>query len=175
EELTYDMLSLEPRASDDETLESEASIGTADSSENLNIDSEGAVSDFSEKGPTLAATRPKKSQGKSRRTLRRQPDSLDSVDSSSTVSSVSLSCPQPPASSRRPRFRFQSSQDSAEQDGADRPQFSSRGTFNPEKSKQKLRNAKHSAQTPPDDQEHNKDADLQAQQLVLYGTNEFMV
>ncbi|XP_060742609.1 unconventional myosin-IXAa isoform X3 [Tachysurus vachellii] len=175
EELTYDMLSLEPRASDDETLESEASIGTADSSENLNIDSEGAVSDFSEKGPTLAATRPKKSQGKSRRTLRRQPDSLDSVDSSSTVSSVSSSCPRPSASSRRPRFRFQSSQDSAEQDGVERPQFSSRGTFNPEKSKQKLRNAKHSAQTPPDDQEHNRDADLQAQQLVLYGTNEFMV
>lgn len=47
EELTYEMLSLEPRASDDETLESEASIGTADSSENLNIDSEGAISDFS--------------------------------------------------------------------------------------------------------------------------------
>ena len=41
------MLSLEPRASDDETLESEASIGTADSSENLNLDSEGGTSDFS--------------------------------------------------------------------------------------------------------------------------------
>lgn len=41
------MLALEPRASDDETLESEASIGTADSSENLNVDSEGAISDFS--------------------------------------------------------------------------------------------------------------------------------
>lgn len=41
------MLSLEPRASDDETLESEASIGTADSSENLNVDSEGTISDFS--------------------------------------------------------------------------------------------------------------------------------
>lgn len=41
------MLALEPRASDDETLESEASIGTADSSENLNVDSEGAASDFS--------------------------------------------------------------------------------------------------------------------------------
>lgn len=41
------MLSLEPRASDDETLESEASIGTADSSENLNMDSEGTTSDFS--------------------------------------------------------------------------------------------------------------------------------
>lgn len=47
EELTFEMLALEPRASDDETLESEASIGTADSSENLNIDSEGAGSDFS--------------------------------------------------------------------------------------------------------------------------------
>ncbi|KAK3533896.1 hypothetical protein QTP70_034428, partial [Hemibagrus guttatus] len=178
EELTYEMLSLEPRASDDETLESEASIGTADSSENLNIDSEGAVSDFSEKGPTLAATRPKKSQGKTRRTLRRQPDSLDSVDSGSTISSISSSCPQPSASSRRLRLRTQlasSSQDSAEQDGVERPQFSSHGTFNPEKSKQKMRNAKYSAQRPPDDQGKNRDPDLQTQQLVLYGTNEFMV
>lgn len=47
EELTFEMLSLEPRASDDETLESEASIGTADSSENLNVDSEETISDFS--------------------------------------------------------------------------------------------------------------------------------
>uniref|UniRef100_A0A3Q3JKG4 Myosin IXA n=1 Tax=Monopterus albus TaxID=43700 RepID=A0A3Q3JKG4_MONAL len=46
-ELTFEMLALEPRASDDETLESEASIGTADSSENLNMDSEGIISDFS--------------------------------------------------------------------------------------------------------------------------------
>lgn len=46
EELTFEILSLEPRASDDETLESEASIGTADSSENLNVDSEGTISDF---------------------------------------------------------------------------------------------------------------------------------
>lgn len=38
------MLMLEPRASDDETLESEASIGTADSSENLSMDHEGAAS-----------------------------------------------------------------------------------------------------------------------------------
>uniref|UniRef100_A0A673YG35 Unconventional myosin-IXAa-like n=1 Tax=Salmo trutta TaxID=8032 RepID=A0A673YG35_SALTR len=44
EELTYEMLILEPRASDDETLESEASIGTADSSEKLNMDPEGAAS-----------------------------------------------------------------------------------------------------------------------------------
>ena len=49
EELTFEMLVLEPRASDDETLESEASIGTADSSENLNIESEGAISEKSGK------------------------------------------------------------------------------------------------------------------------------
>uniref|UniRef100_G3PXX3 Myosin IXA n=1 Tax=Gasterosteus aculeatus aculeatus TaxID=481459 RepID=G3PXX3_GASAC len=51
EELTYEILALEPRASDDETLESEASIGTADSSENLNVDSEGTISDFSGVSP----------------------------------------------------------------------------------------------------------------------------
>ncbi|XP_017333513.1 unconventional myosin-IXAa isoform X3 [Ictalurus punctatus] len=176
EELTYEMLSLEPRASDDETLESEASIGTADSSENLNVDSEGTISDFSEKGPTLAATRPKKPQGKSRRTLRRQPDSLDSVDSSSTVSSISSSNPQPLPPSRRFRPRSKlppSSQNAAEQDSDERPIFSSRATFSPEKSK--LRDTKYSPQRPPEDQGHNRDPDLQAQQLVLYGANEFMV
>ncbi|XP_010291076.1 PREDICTED: unconventional myosin-IXa, partial [Phaethon lepturus] len=55
EELTFEMLTLEPRASDDETLESEASIGTADSSENLNFDSEGAVSDRSERSVALTS------------------------------------------------------------------------------------------------------------------------
>lgn len=45
--MTFEILALEPRASDDETLESEASIGTADSSENLNVDSEETISDFS--------------------------------------------------------------------------------------------------------------------------------
>lgn len=39
------MLILEPRASDDETPESEASIGTADSSENITMETEGATSD----------------------------------------------------------------------------------------------------------------------------------
>lgn len=37
------MLVLEPRTSDDELLESEASIGTADSSENLIAEQEGAT------------------------------------------------------------------------------------------------------------------------------------
>lgn len=132
----------------------------------------------SEKDPTVVATRPKKSQGRGRRTLRRQPDSLDSVDSSSTVSSVSPSGPQPSTPSRRFRFRStlpSASLDSAEQDGDGRPHFSSRGTFNPEKSKQKLRNAKYSPHKPPEDQGPSRDPDIQAQQLVLYGKNEFMV
>lgn len=43
EELTYEMLILEPRTSDDDTPESEASIGTADSSENITL--QGATSD----------------------------------------------------------------------------------------------------------------------------------
>lgn len=50
------MLTLEPRASDDETLESEASIGTADSSENLNVDSEGTTSDLSGMSGVLFTT-----------------------------------------------------------------------------------------------------------------------
>ncbi|XP_072517059.1 unconventional myosin-IXAa isoform X2 [Salminus brasiliensis] len=193
EELTFEMLSLEPRASDDETLESEASIGTADSSENLNVDSEGATSDFSERGPALAATRPKKSEGKSRRILRRQPDSLDSVDSGSTASSVSSSHLHPAPSSYRFHLRTKSPSpglfrsgladdgpDASDlQDSEERPRFTSRGTFNPEKGKQKLRGTKYSPlrhRDPPEGGSHHKrEPDLPPQQLVLYGTNEFMV
>ncbi|KAJ8417150.1 hypothetical protein AAFF_G00283770, partial [Aldrovandia affinis] len=194
EELTIEILTLEPRASDDETLESEASIGTADSSENLNIDSEGATSDFSERVPALAAARPKKSEGKSRRTLRRQPDSLDSVDSTSTVSSVSSSYLHPSGHARR--FRLRSKSPSAgpyrssplndsfdatgpEHEGEERPQFVSRGTYNPEKGKQKLKPAKSSPQRPreaPEASGRKREPDFgSAQQLVLYGSNEFMV
>ncbi|XP_066503018.1 unconventional myosin-IXAa isoform X4 [Hoplias malabaricus] len=187
EELTFEMLSLEPRASDDETLESEASIGTADSSENLNVDSEGATSDFSERGPALAATRPKKSEGKSRRILRRQPDSLDSVDSCSTASSISSSHLHAATSSQLFRLRSKSrsgpGDDGLEpidlQDSEERPRFTSRGTFNPEKGRQKLRGAKYSPlrhHEPPEGEGHHKrEPDLPPQQLVLYGTNEFMV
>ncbi|KAM4603098.1 unconventional myosin-IXAa isoform 2-T2 [Polymixia lowei] len=206
EELTFEMLTLEPRASDDETLESEASIGTADSSENLNLDSEGATSDFSERGPALAVAWPRKSEGMSprRRTLRRQPDSLDSVDTCSTTSSFSSSSHFHPSSSsssattRRFHFRSKSpslgsgstqaqaprydSQDSvsptADQEGAyeEKPQFTSRGTFNPEKGKQKLKGAKHSTlRHPREGSGHGRDPPDMPPQLVLYGSNEFMV
>uniref|UniRef100_A0A3Q2YMA6 Myosin IXA n=1 Tax=Hippocampus comes TaxID=109280 RepID=A0A3Q2YMA6_HIPCM len=173
EELTFEMLTLEPRASDDETLESEASIGTADSSENLNVDSE------------VISVLSGMSDGKSprHRTLRRQPDSLDSVDSSSSVSPYSSSSHfQPsnsPISNTSPSsFDSFNCSPTAELESVfdERPQFTSRGTFNPEKGKQKLRGGKHVSQrhTRESGGHSREPPDIQ-QQLVLYGSNEFMV
>lgn len=208
EELTYEMLALEPRASDDETLESEASIGTADSSENLNVDSEGTFSDISERGPPLTSPWPRRSDGRSprQRGLRRQPDSLDSVDSCSSVSSQSSTSHIQPSStsssSTARRFRFHSKSPTSSSPGPsqvqaqasetdvldisptrepdsphdEKPQFTSRGTFNPEKGKQKLRGGKHSAlRHSRDGGGHSRDPPDLSQQLVLYGNNEFMV
>uniref|UniRef100_A0A8D0GYY1 Myosin IXA n=1 Tax=Sphenodon punctatus TaxID=8508 RepID=A0A8D0GYY1_SPHPU len=203
EELTFEMLALEPRASDDETLESEASIGTADSSENLNFDSEGAISDRSERSVALSSLRTIKTEPTSRlrRHLRKQQESTDSVDSS--ISSLS---PSPSSSSclphvtrkrfqmysKSPFYRATSSSNATGLDGSlghlrgldDRPQFTSRGTFNPEKGKQKLKNVKNSPQKPkefPDGaagagQKRSSESDCSTtQQLVLFGNNEFMV
>lgn len=163
-----------------------------------------------ERGPAqAAAARPRKMEAKSRRMLRRQPDSLDSVDSASTasssVSSTYLHPPSSASSSRTRRFRFRSKSPSSsatlgrsnngndsggsvevpEQDPhEERAQFTSRGTFNPEKGRQKLHGAKalhHSATEASG--HHKREPDLQSQQqqqqqqqhLVLYGSNEFMV
>ncbi|KAM4744447.1 unconventional myosin-IXAa isoform 8-T8 [Anableps anableps] len=212
EELTVEMLALEPRASDDETLESEASIGTADSSENLNVDSEETISDFSERGPGMSSPWPRRSDGKDsrRRAPHRQPDSLDSTDSFSTVSSYSSTSHFQPSSSSAAtrRFRFhsksptvgssparsqalplnasQSSQSDSfdgsltgeQEDTCDeRPHFTSRGTYNPEKGKQKLKGARHSAVRNMRDSGSGPGRDPPdiPQQLVLYGSNEFMV
>ncbi|XP_069314209.1 unconventional myosin-IXa [Eulemur rufifrons] len=201
EELTFEMLVLEPRASDDETLESEASIGTADSSENLNLESDGAISEKSERSLALSSL---KAAGKSepssklRKQLKKQQDSLDSVDSS--VSSLYLSNT---ASSHGTRKRFQiyskspfyraaSAGEALGMEGPlgqtksleDRPQFISRGTFNPEKGKQKLKNVKNSPQKTKENPEgtvmpgRRKAVDpdcTSTQQLALFGNNEFMV
>nr|XP_046249649.1 unconventional myosin-IXAa isoform X4 [Scatophagus argus] len=211
EELTFEILTLEARASDDETLESEASIGTADSSENLNVDSEGTISDFSERAPVLTNPWPRGADGKSprRHALRRQPESLDSVDSCSSISSYSSSSHFQPSSSSSSatnrRFRFHTKAPSpgsspaqaqamnasqpcqsdsidssltGEQEGMydERPQFTSRGTFNPERGKQKLKGTKHSAlRHSREDEDHGRDPPDIPQQLVLYGSNEFMV
>nr|XP_020461344.1 unconventional myosin-IXa isoform X2 [Monopterus albus] len=213
EELTFEMLALEPRASDDETLESEASIGTADSSENLNMDSEGIISDFSERYAVSTSAWHRRSDRKSpqRRTLHRQPDSLDSVDSCSSVSSYSSSSQFHPSSTSSSattrRLHFHSKSPSLESGPAqsqaqalmlsqasqsnsidsnptgdqesmydEKPQFTSRGTFSPEKSKQKVKGAKYSA--PRHSREggsHGKDPPNLSQQVAMYGSNEFMV
>uniref|UniRef100_A0AAX7UYW2 Myosin IXA n=1 Tax=Astatotilapia calliptera TaxID=8154 RepID=A0AAX7UYW2_ASTCA len=165
EELTFEMLSLEPRASDDETLESEASIGTADSSENLN------------RGPLLTLPWTLKSDGKSprRRVLRRQPASLDSVDSCFTGSSYSSSSHFHPSSSSS-STRHNSSTGDQEVIYDERPQFTSRGTYNPDKGKQKLKGAKHTAPTPSrEGGGHGRDPSDMPQPVVVYGSNEFMV
>ncbi|KAM7158953.1 unconventional myosin-IXa isoform 4-T5 [Molossus nigricans] len=201
EELTFEMLVLEPRASDDETLESEASIGTADSSENLNFESEGAIFEKSEKSSALSSL---KAAGKSepssklRKQLKKQHDSLDSVDSS-----VSSLCSSDTVFSHGTRKRFQiyskspfyraaSAGETLGMEGPlgqtksleDRPQFISRGTFNPEKGKQKLKNVKNSPQKTKETSEgtvvsgrrKTVDPDCSStQQLALFGNNEFMV
>ncbi|XP_072837945.2 unconventional myosin-IXa isoform X2 [Pogona vitticeps] len=212
EELTFEMLALEPRASDDETLESEASIGTADSSENLNFDSEGTVSDRSDRSLALGLARAIRVEApitaRSRRQLRKQPDSVDSVDSS--VSSPALSPSSSSSSSSclphvtRKRFQIYSKSPfyRASPSGAemaperppgptkgldDWPQFTTRGTFNPEKGKQKLKNVKNSSPKAkagglpegaagPGWKRPSEAADgPAAQPLVLLGNQEFMV
>ncbi|XP_054025254.1 unconventional myosin-IXa [Dryobates pubescens] len=208
EELTFEMLTLEPRASDDETLESEASIGTADSSENLNFDSEGAISDRSERSVALTSLRPAKVEGPSRlrRHPRPRPDPADPADtsiSSPTSSQSSTSClPHLPRKrfqmySKSPFYRAGGSSEPPESCASpegfsgplrypeDRPQFTTRGTFNPEKGKQKLKSIKtppSKTKEPPDGgtgggpRKKNPEADCTATQpLVLLGSNEFMV
>ncbi|XP_067871726.1 unconventional myosin-IXAa isoform X2 [Heterodontus francisci] len=209
EELTFEMLALEPRASDDETLESEASIGTADSFENLNMDSEGAVSEHSERSSLTSSISQPRSEAVSRlrRPLRKKTNSIESADSVVHSSpTMSLSSSYVPQGGRQFRFRSKSpslafyrahnitnsTEQRADGDGAysqpkvqeERPQFTSRGTFNPEKGKQKLKMLKRSAQKPKDTtdgasstgKKRNAEPDFgAAQQLVVFGNNEFMV
>uniref|UniRef100_A0AAY4DGZ1 Unconventional myosin-IXa-like n=1 Tax=Denticeps clupeoides TaxID=299321 RepID=A0AAY4DGZ1_9TELE len=184
EELTYEMLSLEPRASDDETLESEASIGTADSSENLNLECEGAASELS----MVSSLRSRKSDGKSRRPLRRQPDSLDSTSTISSISSTSSLCPQVAAGSAS-HYRFCSPSSGASRsnspgdpltpDGEERPVFAGRPALNSDRTRQKLRVSRNSPSKSRESSEgsgHRRDPDFgPTQQMVLYGSNEFMV
>ncbi|XP_043933429.1 unconventional myosin-IXa isoform X2 [Protopterus annectens] len=201
EELTYEMIALEPRASDDETLESEASIGTADSSENLNLDSEGT--DRTERSLALSFARHGKMTptSKARRQLKKQSDSVDSAESGRYSPPTSSASCIPQRARRRFHFRSKSpspapsvttvsSTEYSEVDGPlrqtrgqdDSPQYTSRGTFNPEKGKQKLKAVKVSPQKPKECPEggvgkkKNNESDCRSsQQVVLLGNNEFMV
>ncbi|XP_055518848.1 unconventional myosin-IXAa isoform X6 [Leucoraja erinacea] len=208
DELTFEILALEPRASDDETLESEASIGTADSFENINMDSEGAMSGRTERGSVVSSVGHRRSEAmrKMRRPQRKKTEPVVLVDPtvhSSPTASQSLSClPHGGNMTVGKRFRFRSKSPSpafyrahnnieqrADGDGAkgqdERPQFTTRGTFNPEKGKQKLKMMKRSAQKSKDttdgasggsEKKLNAEPDFGAtQQLVVFGSNEFMV
>ncbi|KAM4036742.1 unconventional myosin-IXa isoform 4-T4 [Anomaloglossus baeobatrachus] len=183
EELAYEMLALEPRASDDETLESEASLGTADSSENLNYESEGAASIRSERALVLSSMRgPRTETARVRKQVKRDNDSTDSGDrnlSSPTASSClpHLGRKRFHLHSKSPFYREPSSADTL--DSGAPVHFTSRGTFNPEKGRQKLKNVKQSPQKSRDPPESGEQrilgSDGSSQSVVLFGNNEFMV
>uniref|UniRef100_A0A672SL03 Unconventional myosin-IXa-like n=1 Tax=Sinocyclocheilus grahami TaxID=75366 RepID=A0A672SL03_SINGR len=179
EELTYEMLALDPRASDDEMLESEASIGTADSSENL-MESEGAASDQWEKSPgASSATRWRKSESKSRRGLRRQPESLDSVDSVSSTPHYRFR-----SSSSGPLFSAASPGDLhilPDQEGSEQASLTTRCASSSEKTHPRPRGNRSCPPKPREPGEggsggRRREHDFSSSQpLVLYGSNEFMV
>uniref|UniRef100_A0A3P8XD15 Myosin IXA n=1 Tax=Esox lucius TaxID=8010 RepID=A0A3P8XD15_ESOLU len=169
EELTYEMLILEPRASDDETLESEASIGTADSCENLNMDHEGAASNPSAYRSRLLET-------KSRRGLRRQPDASSSLSSSSYHPSSSS------VISASPNYRFRSSSSgpllSSCSLGLGAPLAESEGDPRGAvgvKSRHRIRLSRSSPRESSEGHRRESDFSSPPRQLVLYGSNEFMV
>ncbi|XP_028440622.1 unconventional myosin-IXa isoform X1 [Perca flavescens] len=172
EELTYEMLILEPRTSDDETPESEASIGTADSSENITMETEGATSEPIER----ATYHFRKSEAKGRRALRRQPDSQDSADSISTISSYhpssSLSSGSP---SPHYRFRSSSSGPLLTSCGLGAPLAEAEGSHGAGKTRHRLRLSRSSPREPSGSHRRESDFSSGPQQLVLYGSNEFMV
>ncbi|XP_077423785.1 unconventional myosin-IXAa-like isoform X2 [Vanacampus margaritifer] len=175
EDLTYEMLILEPRASDDETPESEASIGTADSSENITMETEGATAELPESG----ACGSRKWEPKSRRPLHRHQDSVDSADSAPTITSSRSN--QPPSFSPSPHYRFRSSSSgpllaSYGPGGAaasDTPESERR----PGKSRpgHRLRLSRSSPREPSGGHRREPEFGSAPQQLVLYGSNEFMV
>ncbi|KAM4678168.1 unconventional myosin-IXa isoform 2-T2 [Discoglossus pictus] len=190
EELAYEMLALEPRASDDETLESEASLGTADSSENLNCESEGAASSRIERSSILGSARgPRTSeQTRTRRQVKRESESMDSGDRN--LSSPTASSCLPHLGRKRfhlhPKSPFYRAMGESREpapvnplDPGAPPHFTSRGTFNPEKGRQKLKNIKQSPQKPREPAEGGEQrilrTDGSSQSLVLFGSNEFMV
>ncbi|XP_062276509.1 unconventional myosin-IXAb-like [Scomber scombrus] len=176
EELTYEMLILEPRTSDDETPESEASIGTADSSENITMETEGATPDSSDRSGTY---RTRKSDAKGRRALRRQPDSQDSADSTSTISSYypSSSFSSNASGSPSPHYRFRSSSSGPLLTSCSlgTPLTESEAGQRSGKTRHRLRLSRSSPREPSGGHRREPDFSSAPQQLVLYGSNEFMV
>lgn len=141
---------------------------------------------FLEKNPGAAsATRWRKSESKSRRGLRRQPESLDSVDSAvASLSSVSST----------PHYRFRSSSSGPlfsstspggdlhilpDQEGSEQASLTTRCASSSEKTRPRPRGNRS---CPPKSREPGEGGGRRrehefgsSQPLVLYGSNEFMV
>ncbi|CAL8359555.1 unnamed protein product [Lota lota] len=192
EELTFEMLVLEPRTSDDDTPESEASIGTADSSENITMETEGATSGPLGRETSLC----RKAEAKSRRTQRRQPDSSPSSSSSSSPATAaaaafsssyhpppSLSSSSSSSSSHPLPHRFRSSSSGPLLTscplGAPEPDLGAAGAAvgqRGSKIRHRFRLSRSSPRDPTDTHRRETgDFGSAPHQLVLYGSNEFMV
>lgn len=146
---------------------------------------------------SLRAAAKSEPSSKLRKQLRKQPDSVDSVNScvSSCLSNTTSSHgtrKRFQIYSKSPFYRAASACEALGTEGPlgqaksleDRPQFISRGTFNPEKGKQKLKNVKNSPQktketpegTVASGRKKTVDPDCSsAKQLPPFGNNEFMV
>lgn len=117
-----------------------------------------------------------------RRPVKRENDSTESGDRNLSSPIASSCLPHLGRKrfhlhSKSPFYREPSPADS--QDSGAPVHFTSRGTFNPEKGRQKLKNVKQSPQKPrdhPDSVEQRiLGSDGSSQSVVLYGNNEFMV
>lgn len=122
----------------------------------------------------------RKSEAKSRRALRRQPDSQDSADSTSTVSSSyhpSSSLSSNASGSPSPHYRFRSSSSGPllTSCGLGAPLAEAEGSHGSGKTRHRLRLSRSSPREPSGSHRRESDFSSGPQQLVLYGSNEFMV
>ncbi|KAM9808240.1 unconventional myosin-IXAa-like [Neosynchiropus ocellatus] len=166
EELTYEMLILEPHVVDDDTPESEASTGISDSCERITTETE-----------ECSTYHPRKCEAKSRRTLRRQPD-FHSADSASNLSSsyhasVSLTANTSPGQTYR--FRSSSSGPLLSSCSLGAPGAEADADQKAGKVRQRLRLSRSSPREPSGSHRRDSDFSSSPPQLVPYGTNEFMV
>lgn len=126
-----------------------------------------------------ATYRSRKSEAKTRRTLRRQPDSQDSVDSTSTISSYQPSSSLSSIASGSPsphcRFRSSSSGPLLTSCGLGAPLAEAEDGQRTGKTRLRLRLSRSSPRDSSGSHQRESDFGSGPQQLVLYSNNEFMV
>lgn len=112
--------------------------------------------------------------------MRRQPDSQDSADSISTISSSyhpSSSLSSNASGSPSPHYRFRSSSSGPllTSCGLGAPLAEAEGSHRAGKTRHRLRLSRSSPREPSGGHLRESDFSSGPQQLVLYGSNEFMV